>query len=160
LSTLQDIKILGIGNTVRQDEGVGVHLLQTLENKLPAEIELIDGGTLGLALLDFVEKTKKLLILDAVEAGKEPGEVVVWRKEQVPYFMASKMSIHQVGFAEVLNLAKFRDNYPEDIVVIGIQPQCLDWGTELSEPVQQSLSSALQQVFLVLEEWGVSRIKA
>jgi hydrogenase maturation protease len=156
LSIYHGIKILGIGNLVRRDEGVGVHLLRALENTLPPEIELLDGGTTGLNLLEFVENAQKLIVLDAVEAGENPGEVVVWRKEQVPYFIATKMSVHQLGFAEVLNWAKFREKYPEDIVVIGVQPQCLDWGTELSEPVQQALPAALKEISLILEEWGVT----
>lgn len=158
MSTLQGIKILGIGNLVRQDEGIGVHLVQALENQLPPEIELLDGGTLGLNLLDIVESAQKLLVLDAVDAGKEPGQVVIWRQDQIPYFLASKMSLHQLGFAEVLQLAKFRENYPEEIAVIGIQPQTLDWGTELTEPVQKALPSALEAVFRLLEEWGISSV--
>ncbi|NLI92748.1 MAG: hydrogenase maturation protease [Peptococcaceae bacterium] len=153
---LQEIKILGIGNLVRQDEGVGIHLLQSLEGILPDGIELLDGGTGGLALLDFVESAGKLIILDAVDAAKEPGEVIVWRQEQVPYFLAAKMSVHQVSFAEVLNLAKFRGNYPEEIAVVGIQPETLDWGTELSEPVKNSLQAAVKAVLGLLEEWGIS----
>lgn len=153
MTVRDEIKILGIGNLVRQDEGVGIHLLKALENQLPPEIELLDGGTGGLALLDYVESAGKLLVLDAVDAGRQPGEVVVWRQEQVPYFLAGKMSIHQVGFAEVLNLAKFRGNYPEEIAVIGIQPQVLDWGTELSEAVKGSIPDALQEVRNLLQEW-------
>lgn len=153
MSTHQDIKILGIGNLIRQDEGVGIHLIQALQDKIPAEIELIDGGTSGFELLEYVEGAQKLIVLDAVEARKNPGEIIVWRKEEVPYFIASKMSVHQVGFAEVLNLAKLRDKYPEEIVVIGIQPGCLDWGTELTELVQNSLPLAMKEVFKILEEW-------
>lgn len=153
MSKLQEIKILGIGNIIRQDEGVGVHLLKALP-QLPAEIELLDGGVGGFELLEFVESARKLLVLDAVEAGKEPGEVVVWQKDQIPYFIASKMSVHQVGFAEVLNLAKLQESYPEEIVVIGIQPGCLDWGTELTEPVLKALPAAVTEVTKILEEWG------
>lgn len=149
------IKILGIGNLVRQDEGAGIHLLALLPDKVPADVELLDGGTGGLALLEYVESAAKLLVLDAVDAGKNPGEIVVWRQEQVPYFLASKMSIHQVGFAEVLNWAKFRGNYPDEIAVVGIQPLTLDWGTELTPPVQQALPAALQEIMALLEEWGV-----
>lgn len=160
MSTDRRIKILGIGNLVRQDEGVGIHLLKALSGIVPASIDLIDGGTLGLALLDYVESASKLIILDAVDAGKSPGEVIVWRQEQVPYFLASKMSVHQVGFAEVLNLAKFRQSYPDEIAVIGIQPLALDWGTELTQPVRDSLPLAMQKVYGLLKEWGVGDLES
>ncbi len=153
MDELHTIKIIGIGNLVRQDEGIGIHLLQALQDKLPPQIDTLDGGTGGLALMDFVENAKKLLVLDAVDAGIEPGKVVVWRQEEVPYFMASKMSVHQVGFTEVLNWAKFRGKYPDEIAVVGIQPQTLDWGTELSEVVQLSLPTAVKKVLAILEEW-------
>ena len=152
----QDIKILGIGNLIRQDEGIGIHLLQALEHNLPDGIETLDGGTGGLLLLDYVEQARKLIVLDAAETGKEPGSTVLWRNDEVPYFMASKMSVHQVGFAEVLSLAKFRGKYPQEIAVVGIQPQTLDWGLDLSEPVQKALPEALNLVIALLEEWGVS----
>jgi hydrogenase maturation protease len=156
---LSNIKILGVGNLVRQDEGLGIHLLQALQNKLPpvlpAGIELLDGGTGGLILLDYVESAEKLLILDAVAAGREPGEIVIWQKEEIPYFIAPKMTVHQVSLAEVLHWAKFRGKYPQDIVVVGIQPKCLDWGTKLSEEVRNSLPAALHEVLSILKKWGV-----
>jgi hydrogenase maturation protease len=145
--------ILGIGNLVRQDEGVGIHLLQALEGKVPAQIDLIDGGTMGFPLLNIVETTHRLLILDAVDAGRPPGEVVVWHGDKVPYFFASKMSVHQVSFAEILNIAKFNNSYPAHIAVVGVQPHTLDWGTELSEIVSRALPQAVCCIQEVLEAW-------
>jgi len=147
------ITILGIGNLVRQDEGVGIHLLRALEGKVAPEIGLIDGGTMGFPLLGIVEDAHKLLILDAVEAKRPPGDVVVWHGDDVPYFFASKMSVHQVSFAEILNLAKLNNAYPAHIAVVGIQPRTLDWGTELSDPVRQALPQAVICVQEILETW-------
>lgn len=148
------ITVLGIGNLVRQDEGVGIHILHGLEDKVPPEIELIDGGTMGFSLLSIVEDTDSLIILDAVDDGRPPGEIAVWHgDDEVPYFFASKMSVHQVSFAEVLNLAKMRGTYPARIAVVGIQPHTLDWGTELSDTVQQALPRAVECVQEIIGTW-------
>ncbi|MCL1790988.1 MAG: HyaD/HybD family hydrogenase maturation endopeptidase [Peptococcaceae bacterium] len=153
------IKILGIGNLVRRDEGVGIHLLRLLEDTLSSEgplasqIELIDGGTMGFPLLSIIETAGKLLILDAVETGRPPGEIAVWHGEQVPYFFATKMSVHQVSFADILTIAKFNNAYPADIAVVGIQPHTLDWGTELSDEVSAVLPQAVERVMEILGQW-------
>ncbi|KLU67683.1 hydrogenase 1 maturation protease [Desulfosporosinus acididurans] len=148
-----EIGILGLGNSIRQDEGAGIHLLERLRNNLPPEIVLLDGGTDGLRLLEFVENTKRLIVLDAVEAGKKPGEVVVWRGDEVPKYTSNKLSVHQMSFAEVLYWAGFQGRTPEEIVVIGIQPESLDWGTELTETLQRSIPEAVARVNNCLEEW-------
>ncbi len=156
MTTHNDIKVLGLGNLVRQDEGVGIHLLQQLVDILPAEIEVLDGGTGGLFLLEFVENAKRLIVLDAVEAGIEPGEIVVWKNEQVPRYMTNKLSVHQMNFAEVLYWANFQERFPDEIVVVGMQPKCMDWGTELTETVQRNLSMAIHEVLMILKDWGVN----
>ena len=105
--------------------------------------------------VDSIALNKAELILDAGEAGRPPGEVVVWHGEDVPYFFTSKMSVHQVSFAEILNLAKFNNAYPAHIAVVGIQPHTLDWGTELSHPVRQALPQAIRCVQEILETWAL-----
>ncbi|AFM41783.1 Hydrogenase 1 maturation peptidase HyaD [Desulfosporosinus acidiphilus SJ4] len=148
-----EIGILGLGNSIRQDEGFGIHLLERLRNNLPPEIDLLDGGTDGLRLLDFVEKTKRLIVLDAVDAGKKPGELVVWRGEEVPKYTGNKLSVHQMSFAEVLYWAEFQGHSPDEIVIIGVQPESLDWGTELTDTLQRRIPEAVDQVQACLKEW-------
>lgn len=156
MTTHDEIKVLGLGNLIRQDEGVGIHLLQQLADILPPEIKLLDGGTGGLFLLEFVENAKRLIVLDAVEAGVNPGEIVVWKNEQVPRYTTNKLSVHQMSFAEVLYWANFQDRAPNEIVVVGMQPKCLDWGTELTESVQRNLPMAVNEVLMILKDWGVN----
>mgnify|MGYP001240594092 CR=1 FL=1 len=95
--------VLGLGNTLNRDEGVGVHALAPLASRLGAQeaVELLDGGTLGLNLLPIVEECSHLLVLDAVNAGKSPGTVVELRREQIPLYSGVKLSEHQVTFQEV-----------------------------------------------------------
>lgn len=155
MTTHGEIRVLGLGNSIRQDEGVGIHLLQLLADRLPPEIERLDGGTGGLFLLEFVENAKRLIVLDAVEAGVDPGEVVIWREDKIPKYLSNKLSVHQMNFAEVLYWASFQERSPDEIVVIGIQPECLDLGTELTNTVQQKLPLAVDKVLEVLKNWGV-----
>lgn len=151
----QDIGILALGNLLRQDEGVGIHLLAMLREYVPPEIELMDGGTSGLKLLDFIERKNSLLVLDAVDAGRAPGEVVEWQGDDIPRYCTGKFSLHQMSFAEVLYWAHFTGSLPQNIRVIGVQPQSMEWGTELTSTTQQSLPVALTKVLSCLENWGV-----
>jgi len=155
VTTLDEIRILGLGNFVRQDEGVGIHLLQQLAKILPPEIDVLDGGTGGLFLIEFVENARRLIVLDAVEAGVKPGEIVIWRENEVPRYMSNKLSVHQMNFAEVLYWSNFQERFSDEIVVVGIQPECLEWGTELTKTVQKSLSKAVDEVLAILKSWGV-----
>lgn len=155
MHTDSNIKVLGLGNPVLQDDGAGIHLLNALQPLLPPWIESLDGGTDGLSLLGFVESAQRLIVLDAIETGKAPGSVAVWRDDDVPCYTAHKLSAHQAGFAEVLYWSKFQEKAPREIAVIGIQPEILDWGTELSPPVRQNFPLALEAALSVLKEWGV-----
>src|SRR5512139_995020 len=102
--------ILGLGNLLYQDEGFGIHALRVLQEAIdvPGDIEFVDGGVLGMNLLPLVEESSHLLVLDAVNASQPPGTIVELKAEQIPLLTATKLSEHQVGFQEVLGLARFR----------------------------------------------------
>jgi hydrogenase maturation protease len=110
----KQITVLGIGNLLNSDEGVGVHAVRAMgaETGRAPGVEFLDGGTLGLNLLAPVEAASHLLILDAVTAGGPPGGVVELTKEQIPLFTGVKLSQHQVTFQEVLGLALIRGKLP------------------------------------------------
>lgn len=150
------IGILAVGNLLRRDEGVGLHLLELLKDKVAPEIELLDGGTSGMSLLGFIASKKHLIILDAVDDGRTPGEIVEWRGNDVPKYTKGKLSLHEMSLAEVLYWAHFTGNIPQEIVVIGIQPESLAWGTELSEAARQSLPEALAKVMKYVELWQLN----
>lgn len=149
-----NIGVLALGNLLRQDEGVGLHLLELLRKRLPSDVELMDGGTSGMALLGFLERQKRLIVLDAVDAGRQAGEIIEWREDQVPRYTTGKLSMHQMSFAEVLYWAHFTGGVPEEIVVIGVQPESLNWGTELTATAKQSLPAAVRKVLTYLKDWG------
>jgi hydrogenase maturation protease len=148
--------VLGLGNTLNRDEGVGVHALAPLAVRLGQqdEYELLDGGTLGLNLLPIVEQCSHLLVLDAVSAGKAPGTVVELRREQIPLYAGVKLSEHQVTFQEVLGLANMRGKLPPRLHLIGVQPSDLTIGVELSATVAAALPEMVQRAVAVLREWG------
>ena len=149
--------VLGIGNTLNTDEGVGVHALPLLQQALGtlSAIEFLDGGTLGLNLLPLVEETEHLLLLDAVDAGESPGTVVELRRDEIPLFAGVKLSQHQLTFQEVLGLAHIRGKLPRHVHLIGVQPADLSVGMGMSDVVQRAIPSVLKRAEAVLKEWGL-----
>lgn len=147
--------ILGLGNLLYQDEGFGIHAIKALQAAwlAPDTVELIDGGVLGLSLLPLVEESSHLLVLDVVDIGQPPGTIYEMEGEQIPLFASSKLSEHQVGFQEVLGLARFRGNLPGSLRLIGVQPQDLGSGIGLSQAVASSLPEVINRARNILAGW-------
>lgn len=152
--------ILGVGNLLASDEGVGIHVIQRLqaEYQFPEEVQLLDGGTLGMDLLFYLENVRRLLLIDAVETGQPPGTLIRLAGEEVPAYFSLKMSPHQVGVPDMLFAAKLRDMYPEEVVLLGVQPGSLEIGLELSPPVAGQFEALVGKVIEELARWGV-RVK-
>jgi len=149
--------VLGLGNLLNSDEGLGVQALKRLDSYLGEQsaVELLDGGVLGLNLLMIVEECSHLLILDAVNAGKPAGTVVELRKDQIPLYSGIKLSQHQVTFQEVLGLANIRGYLPEHLHLIGIQPEDLSIGLDLSPTIARALPEVVSRACTVLQSWGM-----
>ncbi len=150
--------VLGLGNTLNTDEGLGVHALFALQEKLgdrAADIELIDGGVLGLNLLPWVEEASHLLVLDAIDGRQPPGALIELRRDEIPLYTGVKLSQHQITFQEVLGLANMRGKLPPHLHMVGIQPADLSIGTELSPNITAVLPQALDRAEAVLHAWGL-----
>ena len=150
--------VLGLGNTLNSDEGLGVQGVKELEarlGKLASRVEFLDGGVLGLNLLPWVEEASHLLVLDAVNAHKEPGTLIELKRDEIPLYTGIKLSDHQVTFQEVLGLAQFRGHLPEHLHLIGIQPADLSTGVDLSPIVSATMPRMLAQAQAVLREWNL-----
>ncbi|MGG3470176.1 HyaD/HybD family hydrogenase maturation endopeptidase [Neobacillus pocheonensis] len=149
------ITILGIGNTLFSDEGVGIHLLPLLEVELKSyeNVEIIEGLTDGMRLLGPVEEAENLIIIDAINAGKEGGTIISLVGDEIPAYFGVKMSIHQLGFQEVLFAAKMRERYPKQIVMFGMQPTSLELGVELTETNQSKLGELAKVVVDQVNCW-------
>jgi hydrogenase maturation protease len=151
------ILVLGIGNLLNTDEGVGVHAVRQIKEQA-GEVDGVaieDGGTLGLNLLPLVEDATHLLILDAVDAGQPPGTVVELKKEEIPLYGGFKLSQHQLTFQEVLGLALIRGKLPEYLHLIGVQPDSLEIGVGLSDKARAVLPDVITRSLRVLADWGV-----
>jgi hydrogenase maturation protease len=148
--------LLGVGNLLLSDEGVGLRVLERLVTsyELPEEVQALDGGTLGLDLLYYLEGTENLLIVDAVEMGKEAGSVIRLEGDEVPSFLSLKVSPHQVGIPDVLFAAKLRDICPRNVVLWGVQPGSLEPGLQLSPQVEAQVDELVDQVLDQLAQWG------
>jgi hydrogenase maturation protease len=129
--------ILGIGNTILTDEGVGVRAAEALQagHLLPEGVEVIDGGTAGMELLGPLTGVDLLVILDAVKAGRPPGTVVKLAGREVPVFFRSKLSPHQISICDVLASLEFSGDPPGDMVLIGVEPESLELGLDLTPTV-------------------------
>jgi hydrogenase maturation protease len=150
--------VLGLGNVLNRDEGVGVHALNKLRDRLQPfnhSIELLDGGVLGLNLLPLVEECSHLLLLDAVDAHKQPGTVIELKADEIRLFSGIKLSDHQVTFQEVLGLASFRSHFPRHLYLVGAQPADLSTGMELSSTLRSALPEIVERAVSVLREWGL-----
>jgi hydrogenase maturation protease len=149
--------VLGLGNLLNRDEGLGVQALKVLDAQLGPQsgVELLDGGVLGLNLLIIVEECSHLLILDAANAGKPVGTVIELEKNQIPLYTGIKLSQHQITFQEVLGLANMRGNLPEHLHLVGIQPEDLSIGLDLSPTIAHSLQEMVNQARSRLLEWNL-----
>ena len=149
--------VLGLGNILNRDEGLGIQALKLLDAQLGEhpEVELLDGGVLGLNLLMIVEECSHLLILDAVDAKKPAGMVIELKKEEIPLYAGIKLSQHQVTFQEVLGLANIREKLPEYLHLVGVQPADLSTGLGFSDTVEKSLPQVVHLALKVLNDWGI-----
>jgi hydrogenase maturation protease len=152
------IVVLGIGNLLWADEGFGVRCVEALQSRwtFAEHVQLVDGGTQGLYLIPLVHAARKLLILDAVDYGLAPGTIRQVENDEVPRFLgAKKMSLHQTGFQEVLALAQLTGAYPEEVLLLGCQPEELDdYGGSLRPVVKAALEQALAIAVQRIADWG------
>ncbi len=140
------IVVIGVGNLLQKDEGVGIHAVQALqEMKLPKDVELIDGGT-SPDIIAYTRATYKMIIIDCAKAGGKPGTFYYFKPEDLATGEGTLTSAHEMGVVENLNLMSLTGNKPKDVVIIGIEPAEIDWGMELSPTLKQKLPDLIKMV--------------
>ncbi|TVZ40502.1 hydrogenase maturation protease [Alteromonadaceae bacterium 2753L.S.0a.02] len=163
LGTLQPEKkqvlILGIGNILWADEGFGVRAIETLQQTytLPDNVSALDGGTQGIYLVQHIRDADILVVFDAVDYGLQGGTLKLVEGDQVPKFLgAKKVSLHQTGFQEVLAMAEMLGDYPQHLLLVGVQPVELeDFGGSLRAAVKAQIQPAIQAALTFLGQFDV-----
>ena len=153
---MESILVLGLGNVLQGDDGVGVHIVRWLAGQAPMTgVKVLDGGTIGASLLVELEGVEALLVVDAVESGQEAGQVTVFQGAEMDRLLARPRagSVHEAGLAELLDMARLLGCLPARRALLGIQPRTITWGHTLSPPVARSLPEAGCRARALLEEW-------
>jgi len=146
--------VLGIGNPIMGDDGIGIVLLgELMAAELERPVEFVDGGTIGMSLLPLVEDAGSLLILDAVATDGPPGTLVHLTGDQLPRLIRAKISAHQVGLLDALAGARLRATEPDRIAVVGITPADIHIRLGLTPVVSASIGRAVELARTVLRDW-------
>jgi hydrogenase maturation protease len=150
------ILLIGLGNILLRDEGVGVHAIHILKERyhFSVSLEIIDGGTLGLDLLPFLETCDKVLFVDAIDFGRVPGYIGEIEDDEILPVFQTKLSVHHIGLADLLLAAKWMDLKPAKICLIGIQPESVEMGLEMTDCIMGKLEELVDRVFQKLKAWG------
>jgi len=153
------VVVLGVGNILMSDEGVGVHAVTALAESydLPEEVEVIDGGTSGMDCLDRIADADLLLIADCMRSkDKAPGAITRLADEQINAWFKTKISPHQVGLSDVLAACCFHGISPKKVVLIGVQPASFETSMELTPPVAAVLPQVIDTLVGELADIGVA----
>ena len=148
--------VLGIGNVLLRDEGVGIHALAELRRRFTfdEDVELLDGGTAGVELLRYLDGREHVIVIDAIAAGHPPGTVFRVEGEDVPRTFHQRISPHQIGLSDVLATALITDAFPATIVMFGVEPQDLTTGLELTPVVDAGLDKLTDAIVEELRGLG------
>jgi len=151
------VLVLGIGNLVMSDDGVGVIVAQKLQQsyRFPDNVEVMDGGTLGLDLLPKLENISHLILIDAVETGKKAGTCIRLFGQELPIALETKISPHQMGLKDLLAVSELMGHSPGEMVLIGVQPGSIEMEIGLTPEVEVQLDTLVSNVLIELKNWGV-----
>lgn len=149
--------VLGIGNTLLSDEGVGVRGMQALAQRLGErdDVSFLDGGTLSFTLAGPIAEHGRLIVIDAAQLDAPPGTVAVFEGAAMDEFLNSnrKRSVHEVGLMDLLGIATLEGLLPAQRALIAVQPQAVDWGESLTPPVDAALQAVVARALALIEGW-------
>ena len=138
------------------DDGAGVHAARILQARLAARpaVTVLDAGTLSFTLAPSIENAGSLIILDAAQLGRPPGSIQCFLDDELDGFLGrSRLSVHEIGLRDLMDIARLAGRLPDKRALIGIQPQSLEWGTEPTPTVAAALESAVQSALELLDAW-------
>jgi len=150
--------VIGIGNTLLTDEGVGIHVIEALKPMLDdeADVELLDGGTLSFTLAVPIQEASELIVVDAAQIKSEPGSLRVFQGEDMDRFLMGnrKASVHEVSLIDLMAIAKLGGHWPERRALVAIQPAIVDWGEAPTDAVAAAIPEACRRILQLVAEWG------
>lgn len=155
---MQSTLILGIGNTLLADEGLGIHLLDYLRERHPElpGVTYLDGGTLSFTLAPQIEDCDNLIVLDAAQLQSPPGTITLLTGSEMDAFIGhGKRSVHEVGLIDLMHIARLQERLPGRRALLGIQPQQLGWGDSPSAAVAAAIPEAAAKIIELLYSWQV-----
>ena len=154
----RDVLVLGVGNILLGDEGIGVHVVRELEKeKLPGNVELMDAGTALFSIVHLLKKRKKVIVIDAAKGGEEPGTIYRILSSQIENEHSKILSMHEMGLRECLVTLE-QEGVFQDIVIIGVEPDLIDWGVQLSSRLQQKLPEIIRAVLSEISNCKTTQI--
>lgn len=147
--------IIGLGNPLMGDDGFGLAALtRLLETWTLDDVDTADGGTWGMSLLPLIEDAERLIVIDAIAAGAKPGEIVLLERERLPIYLTRKLSAHQIDLRDVLAVAEWRGMLPSETIAIGVQPERIELGLDLSPGALNAVDEVVALVVARLTQWG------
>lgn len=151
------ITVLGIGNIILKDEGFGVHIVEKLQQEysFPSNVEVLDGGTLGMELMNYIIGTDKLIVVDAISGGSAPGTFFRFVNGEVKAYFQEKVSMHELGIQDVLAALEVIEQPVKDVIVMGAQPYIVDAGVGLTEDMAALVEKTKNLILEQLKEWQV-----
>jgi hydrogenase maturation protease len=136
VSENKEILVLGIGNILLRDEGVGVHVVEYLQKQsMPPNVDVLDGGTAGFDLLDIISDRRVIILIDAIDAGHPPATIVRFTPEDLQAPNDPQLSVHNIDFAQALKMAAMLRCAPQKVIIFGVQPQTVEPGLSLTESI-------------------------
>lgn len=152
-----EILVIGMGNVLMQDEGIGVRAVEELQQRyrIPQGVEVIDGGTTGMELFEPMRGAQSLIIADAVNTGDPAGTLVRIANEEIPAFFQTKLSNHQLGVSDLLALLTLKGEMPEQVIIIGMVPHSLENRLGLTPEAEAGLEGMLQMLTHQLASLGI-----
>ena len=149
--------VLGLGNTLLSDDGVGIYAMNELQKKWQHHdaIEFIDGGTLSFTLTDVLYEADNLIVIDAAQLSAAPGEVRVFKNEAMDNFVRNGKcsSVHEVSLSELMDMARLLETLPGRRVLLGVQPEKIDWGDQPTVSVKNAIPVICREADHLLTEW-------
>jgi len=157
-----DVVVIGLGNILMEDEGIGVHAIRHLEEKytFSPEIEIVDGGTSGLDLLPFFGPEKSILLVDAVNFNMKPGTVASLEDDAILAQLDPKISLHHLGLSDLISISELTDRKAKKMTLLGIQPESMEnLDLEMTDTIKGVFDKIIQNALRILKEWGIESSK-